>query len=386
MLPWYAPAPALDHRPTSALPPPGEEPRSRPGRPGAFEASSTSLDRAQSAPPHQGSRDPGCRTHEQVANPASTTGSRVHRSPAGRKSASRKSASGRRPPEVGLLRTARPGHRADPNCGTRNRAPPNLRGPESRERGARPRSSDGRPAPVGRPPEPEPDPEERESGDGRPEVDWGLEPDELLEPEDVLDGGRELDELLDAGAPPDDGLELPDVDRGDPEDPFGPEGRFPEDDDRSLPAGDEPPLERGLPDPEDDGREPPPLRPPDDAAPPDLPEPPDDPRDPPEPGRTARGSPTGLACRSLTIPLDRASLPRSVPQRPHFTGAQVRPSDFFRTHAQRLDHEHCQACRRSEPCQLQNAKRATPLGRPFLKECPAASYSPTRSPLQYHRR
>ena len=42
--------------------------------------------------------------------------------------------------------------------------------------------------------------------------------------------------------------------------------------------------------------------------------------------------------------------------------------------------ESC-SCTESE-----QAKRAAPMGRPFLKECPAASYSPTRSPLQYHRR
>ena len=34
-----------------------------------------------------------------------------------------------------------------------------------------------------------------------------------------------------------------------------------------------------------------------------------------------------------------------------------------------------------------NAERATPLpGWPFLKKCSAATYSPTPSPVQYHRR
>ena len=33
-----------------------------------------------------------------------------------------------------------------------------------------------------------------------------------------------------------------------------------------------------------------------------------------------------------------------------------------------------------------DAERATPLGWPFLKGCSAATYSPTQSPVQYHRR
>ena len=92
--------------------------------------------------------------------------------------------------------------------------------------------------------------------------------------------------------------------------------------------------------------------------------------------KNCEGIPHRIACRSLTIPLDRVSLPRSAPLLPHFTGAQRTPIAPPRTR---------HGCR-SRLLASAKAKRAAPMGRPFLKECPAASYSPTRSPLQYHRR
>ena len=102
---------------------------------------------------------------------------------------------------------------------------------------------------------------------------------------------------------------------------------------------------------------------------------------------SCEGIPHRTACRSLTIPLDRVSLPRSEPLPPYFTGAHL-PRPVLRALARASPHRTFTAVRPgiAGPGGPKKAKRAAPMGRPFSKECPAASYSPTRSPLQYHRR
>jgi hypothetical protein len=280
-----------------------------------------------------------------------------------------------------------------------------------------------------------PDADREFEDDGRSAADEGLlEPDDggLLEPEDDRplepEDGRPLEPEDDRDPPddepgrvppPEDEEPPPDVeDPGDRDDPAGPPP-----DDR------DPPLERGLPAPEDGDRDPPPFPPPwEPLLPPDRLEPPDEPRDPPEPLEELRGDPPPdclsliahpsrpgqpTEVRASAAPLHRSTahpeplltLPARLPIRlrdpqprarahVHFRPGRPVPEHLLlpaqpscaraRERDRRIRPQACGSREAARNCS--KARRAAPMGRPFLKECPAASYSPTRSPLQYHRR
>ena len=186
---------------------------------------------------------------------------------------------------------------------------------------------------------------------GRDVLDGGLEPEDAGrseagtdppgredDPPPERDGGRELpDDELDLEPPWEDAEP---EERDDADADLPPEGGFPPDGGLTArtaasrwTAGshrpdDDPPLERGLPVPDEGGRDPllrplPPWEPP---LPPEWLEPPEEPRDPPDHWMSCEGIPHRTACRSLTIPLDRVSLPRSAPLPPHFAGAPSAPN------------------------------------------------------------
>ena len=116
------------------------------------------------------------------------------------------------------------------------------------------------------------------------------------------------------------------------------------------------------------------------------------PRPPRPPSRSDRRG-AGARTRCGRVPRGGRRAPRGGPAPPDGPPAARSPSGRSRAV---VGLGRCAVCQRSRRCgrclcwrgsRAGHASRATPETEwPLTKECPAASYSPTRSPAQYHRR